>query len=741
MGQFYKGTEATFLDDKMYEAPYELMGQALAKKDKEVETAAKAKDELSALLEAKGLKADDPRLQEIIGGYTNQVGEISSGIYGDAMNAATYMPKIEDLKRKITSDWKMGEVSKIQGNLAAYNAWEEETKKQIDKAGNKISPQQWELLKAKKLQEFGQGKGTNYQNPNTYNTFTGEAILEKKPSDVFIDDMFKEKVGKVKSISWDQDKGLWEIKGERGTEGWNDQDLKSAYKASLAADPNQLGAMQQLNSLGVPGYQEPLFDEKGQLIVDDTKNNAFLRELNYAKEKYGIVNVKTSDAQLMSDAGKQEYAYGIKQRDVEQPVGFSFEDTDKHALTHDYGTYSNTKKEIVASKNQLFTTVANKLNLQGGEARTKLAAQIGRGDYSAFAGIPDSEGYVEQFKQLFAKQQLQAETEKDYSQWVKGRQKNAKGEILTTVLAGGKRKTVPVNPNSEAGKAQLFNIYSKQPGYQKNITSTYIADNIQAGVGSKATIAIGKTLNDLGGNLSLNLHTAKNMNAVYTTPDGKSNVRLVPPGGDKKYSKTGTYIDGKTYKVDDKGNFVIPALDVDGNIQAQGLVNLGLATNLEYVQPTTSADPTNPAEAGEEGGGTTVSGLTVNGKKSNLTFKSGSARVVDRNVKGKTAIAIPVTGGDFSVIATIDASTIQQPDLQRYINDPGRKALQVYNDWKTSVPPVLTAVPVAKGLTVGKSVSKGWYVVSKNGEKMSPAEAGKTQEELMTLYYKKARQE
>jgi hypothetical protein len=231
------------------------------------------------------------------------------------------------------------------------------------------------------------------------------------------------------------------------------------------------------------------------------------------------------------------------------------------------------------------------------------------------------------------------------------------------------------------------------------------------------------------------------MNAIYTTPDGKSNVRLVPPGGDKKYSKTGTYIDGKTYKVDDKGNFVIPALDVDGNIQAQGLVNLGLATNLEYVQPTTSADPTNPAEAGEEGGGTTVSGLTVNGKKSNLTFKSGSARVVDRNVKGKTAIAIPVTGGDFSVIATIDASTIQQPDLQRYINDPGRKALQVYNDWKTSVPPVLTAVPVAKGLTVGKSVSKGWYVVSKNGEKMSPAEAGKTQEELMTLYYKKARQE
>lgn len=739
MGQFYKGADITFLDDAMYNAPSELMGQIIAKKDKEVEDTAKAKDELSALLDAKGLKADDPRLQEIIGGYTNQVGDISSGIYGDAMNAATYMPKIEDLKRKINTDWKMGEVAKIQGNLAAFNTWEEETKKQIDKAGNKVSPQQWELLRAKKLAEF---KGTNYQNANTYNTFSGEALLEKKPSDVFIDDMFKEKVGKVKSISWDQDRGLWEIKGERGTEGWNDQDLKSAYKASLAADPNQLGAMQQLNTLGVPGYQEPLFDEKGQLIVDDTKNNAFLRELNYAKEKYGIVNVKTSNAQLMNDAGKQEYAFGIKERDVEQPVGFSFEDTDKQPLTHDYGTYANTAKNIVASKNQLFTTVANKLNLQGEEARTKLATQIAKGDYSAFAGIPDSEGYVEQFKQLFAKQQLQTEVNKDYTTWANKQPKDSKGHILVAITDKGKRRLVPVLQNSEAGKAQLFNIYSKQPGFQKNVASTYIADNIQAGVGAKATIAIGKTLNDLGGNLSLNLHTAKNMNAVYTTPDGSNNVRLVPPGGDVKYSKTAVYpVNGKTYKVDDKGNFVIPALDTDGNMQAQNLVNLGLATNLEYTQPTTTVDPTNPNEPGDVGGGTTVAGLTVNGKKNNLTFKSGSARVVDRNINGKAAIAIPVTGGDFSVIATLDANTIQQPDLQRYINDPSRKALQVYNDWKTSVPPVLTPVPVAKGLTVGKSVSKGWYVVSKDGKKMSPAEAGKTQEDLMTLYYKKARQE
>ena len=741
MGQFYKGADITFLDDAMFNAPSELMGQLIAKKDKEVEEAAKSNSELSALLEAKGLKVDDPRLQKIIGGYTNQVGEISSGIYGDAMNAASYMPKIENLKRRITSDWKMGEVAKIQGNLAAYNTWEEETKKQIEKAGNKVTPQQWELLKAKKLEEF---KGTNYQNPNTYNTFTGEALLEKKPTDVFIDDILKEAVGKVKSVSWDSDQGLWQIKGERGTEGWTDAELKSKYRAALVADPNQLGAMQQLNSLGVPGYQEPLFDEKGVPIIDDTKNNAFYRELNYAKEKYGLVDVKTSNAKLMNEAGNQEYAAGIRERELEQPVGFSFQDTDKHPLTHDYNSYNTTKKEIVNSKNQLFTVVANKLNLKTEAERLALGKQIGAGDYSAFAGIPDSQGYVEQFKQLFAKQKLQQEVDKDYTTWANGRQKDAKGNVVISILEKGKKRYVAIDPKTEDGKARLFNIYSKQPGYQKNVTTIYTADNIQAGVGAKATTAIGKVLNDLGGSLSLNLHTAKNMNAVYTTPDGNNNVRLVPPGGDAKYSKTATYpVNGKTYKVDDKGNFLIPALDTDGNIQAQNLVNLGLATGLEYVHPSATVDPTNPTpEPGEEGDdSTSVTGLTINGKKSNLTFKSGSARVVDRNVNGKTVIALPVTGGDFSVIATIDASTIQQPDLQKYINDPNRKALQVYNDWKNAVPPVLTPIPVIKGLTVGKSASKGWYVVGKNGEKRSPAEAGMTQEALIKMYYDKARQE
>ena len=37
MGQFYKGAEATFIDDAMYKPPYELMAAVIDKKDKVID--------------------------------------------------------------------------------------------------------------------------------------------------------------------------------------------------------------------------------------------------------------------------------------------------------------------------------------------------------------------------------------------------------------------------------------------------------------------------------------------------------------------------------------------------------------------------------------------------------------------------------------------------------------------------------------------------------------------------------
>jgi hypothetical protein len=729
MGQFYKGADISFLDNAMFKLPYELMGKVIDKKDKEVQDTIDTTVALNSLLQAKGLKVDDPRLQEIIGGYTGKIDDLTKSIYGDVGNAMTYMPKVNELKRQITSDWKTGEVSKIEGNLALYNAWEEEQKKKLEKEGKNISEDQWALLKAKKLKDF---TGTDYKNSLTYNTFEGEALLGATPEMDFIDGIFKEKVGNLKSVSWDNENGNWRIQGERGTAGFTDKELRDAYKAAVIADPERLKALMQKNQLGVPGYQAPLFDNKGQILIDSNQPNVFYNGLKLAEEKYGLTDVKKADSKTLSYTGQKEVDYGIKQRDEEPVVGFNFADTEKHDLTYDFKTYAQTKADIIAQKNNIFTTVANKLNLKG-EARQKLAAQMGRGDYSALRGIYDADTYIEQFKDLRAKQVLQEAVEADFTAWKAKQPKNAKGEVIITVVGkDGKVTKQAVNPKDAQGQEVMFNRFSSQPGFVKERIDDYSADNTEAGLDAKTTKAIGKTLNSLKGTLSISLHTAKDQATVFKNQDGE-NVRLVTPknvAGLKVSSHA--KVNGYTVYEDAAGNFVIPALSPEGKIQAQNLINLGLGQGLEYSAGAEGDDEGD----GEEPASTTITGMVINGKKENLTFHSAEARLVDKNVGGKPVFAIPVKGGNFSVVATVDANTIQEKHVQDWINSPTRIANAKYVDWKKSVPPTLPATTNRQaGYTIGKSQKLGWYVVTKSGKQISAAAAGKTEAALEKLYY------
>jgi len=309
MGQFYKGTEATFLDDKMYKAPYELMGQVIAKKDKEVEEAAKAKDALSAMLEAKGLKVDDPRLQEIIGGYTNQVGDISAGIYGDAMNAATYMPKIEELKRKITTDWKMGEVSKIQSNLASYEAdvkdWKEKQKAHPELYTDEYIDQ---LAK----QSLAKYKGINYKNVSDYQTYTGEAATAMPDMNKWVDEKLKEAIPDMQSVTREGDSGRWLVKTKNETKSMSERELNDILQRSFGADVNLQQGLKQRGTFGMQGF-ENLTNEKGEfnptiafqrdkkgnetpIYAPNLLGNAFKAGL----DKFGFTN-RTSEQTLNAD--------------------------------------------------------------------------------------------------------------------------------------------------------------------------------------------------------------------------------------------------------------------------------------------------------------------------------------------------------------------------------------------------------------------------------------------------------
>ena len=66
MGRFYQTSDAKFIDNKMFEAPHQLMAQVLQNKDKEIDTEVNGLKANLDKLKLQGLKQDDPAVKKLI---------------------------------------------------------------------------------------------------------------------------------------------------------------------------------------------------------------------------------------------------------------------------------------------------------------------------------------------------------------------------------------------------------------------------------------------------------------------------------------------------------------------------------------------------------------------------------------------------------------------------------------------------------------------------------------------------
>jgi len=80
MGRFYKTAGPQFIDNNIYRPPWELATQVIGNIDQDIAENEAALLALSGQLKADSLKADQPRVREIISGYENQIDELASKI-------------------------------------------------------------------------------------------------------------------------------------------------------------------------------------------------------------------------------------------------------------------------------------------------------------------------------------------------------------------------------------------------------------------------------------------------------------------------------------------------------------------------------------------------------------------------------------------------------------------------------------------------------------------------------------
>lgn len=122
MGRFYKTANPQMLD-YMYQLPEAQMLQVIQNKDKQIAANEAATLELYDQLQANALTKDEARRDEIISGYEDRVDDLVNQLQEDPLAYAKKDSEIRGLARDIHQDWTRGEISAIEGNYAARQAY------------------------------------------------------------------------------------------------------------------------------------------------------------------------------------------------------------------------------------------------------------------------------------------------------------------------------------------------------------------------------------------------------------------------------------------------------------------------------------------------------------------------------------------------------------------------------------------------------------------------------------------
>ena len=125
MGRFFQTAPTQFVEDYIYQPPWELMNKVAAIKQAEYDSVAQKTDLLNnALLQIKHLngETDVANVKEIQRYYNDQINQITEHARNNPQNAAALQRNIDKLQKEMLQDFTAGNISKIQGS---YNAYEQ----------------------------------------------------------------------------------------------------------------------------------------------------------------------------------------------------------------------------------------------------------------------------------------------------------------------------------------------------------------------------------------------------------------------------------------------------------------------------------------------------------------------------------------------------------------------------------------------------------------------------------------
>ena len=123
MGRYYETAKPTFVDDVIYQAPYELIARALESKDLQVEEDEAEIDEVGILSDDKKYtEQDKEKRNQVVNGYRTEIDNIAKKIQENPEHRNYYMRKIDTARKKFDKDISTGFLNDADQNFTLREA-------------------------------------------------------------------------------------------------------------------------------------------------------------------------------------------------------------------------------------------------------------------------------------------------------------------------------------------------------------------------------------------------------------------------------------------------------------------------------------------------------------------------------------------------------------------------------------------------------------------------------------------
>ena len=303
MGRFFQTAPTQFIDNYIYQPPWELMQQAAAQKQK-VYDAAIASAKLFDNIPIEHLQGEDDvyNVQEKQRYYAENAANIAKAIQNDPSKAQQYLNNIDSLQKELQKDMTSGDLSKIIGSAQAYKKWQEDNKKRKEDDASRYTAAERAYL----------GEYLNAGGNSLSQGFRGEQVTKGIDWNKIYD-----AAEKMKSDEWERagtnHAGGYIYKNKNSGEKLDEKDLMNNILGRVLT-PDNKASLLQTQKYGLATYFNPKTGDIDLNASGWIPARLFSNAAAYTKSK--------QDADVQSD-GTWNNIYSQNQQNVRQQAGFA----------------------------------------------------------------------------------------------------------------------------------------------------------------------------------------------------------------------------------------------------------------------------------------------------------------------------------------------------------------------------------------------------------------------------------